>query len=133
MQKAERWAAKNVADSHTCSSRQLQRSFLAPPGNTERRFWAKFSPIFRSFSADFPPMVPHPPFFRPHVYRFRLFSAYFPLIFRLKFRPFSAGPVLPGRTIELCIWRGHIRGRLCIQCMAHDGRRAPLDLDFPLH
>ena len=39
--------------------------------------------ILGKIFAYFPPMVPHPPFFRPHVYGFRLFSAYIPLIFRL--------------------------------------------------
>ena len=115
------------------------------PGKTEWRFLAKFLPIFHTFSTDFPPMVPQPPFFHPHVYGlrlfppifclflpifrlwypifiinssmlpicrfsahmftdfanfqliFRLFSAYFPPIFRLKFCLFSACPVLPGQ------------------------------------
>ena len=100
----------------------------------------EISPIFRSFSTYFPPMVPHPPtclrimpisayfspifclwypiliinssiccpfaVFPPTCLRilliFRLFSAYFPPIFRLKFRLFSARPVLPG-----CIYYTH--------------------------
>ena len=68
-----------------------------------------FLPIFRLFSAYFPPVVPHPYYKLKHVTHFpptclrillifRLFSAHFPPIFRLKFRPFSAGPVLPGNA-----------------------------------
>ena len=34
-------------------------------------------------------MVPHPPFFRPHFYRFRLFSAYVPAYVLLIFHLFS--------------------------------------------
>ena len=59
---------------------------MMEPGKTERRFCVKFSAIFRSFSTHFPPMVPHSPFFRTHVYGLRLFlpiSAYFPPIFCL--------------------------------------------------
>ena len=59
----------------------------------------------RWFSAYFPPeMVPHHcyklkhgthlPFFCPHVYRFRLFSGYVPLIFRLFSASRLAGPLL---------------------------------------
>ena len=65
------------------------------------------SPIF----VYFPPIFclkwyPHPCyklkhgthllFSRPHVYGFCLFSTYIPLIFRLTFSPYPAGPVLPG-------------------------------------
>ena len=39
------------------------------PGKTERRFWREFH--------RFPPMVPHPPFFHPHVYRFCQFLPIF--------------------------------------------------------
>ena len=87
-----------------------------------------FPPIFHLFSAYLPPeMVPHPyyklkhvthlPFFRPHVYGFRLFSAYFPPIFRLKFRPFSAGPVLLGCSGDdaycLTEWASEVLGKFC--------------------
>ena len=47
-------------------------------------------PIFSSFLADFLPMVPHPLFFHPHVYKFCLFppvSANFLPIFCLKWYP----------------------------------------------
>ena len=80
----------------------------------------KILPIFHSFSAYFPPMVPHP---IPHVYGFPYFHLFLPIIclkwytilvinsnivpiccflhtcllilpiFRLTFRPISAGPV----------------------------------------
>ena len=53
-----------------------RRQNMIVPGKTKRRFCL--------FSAYFPPMVPHPPFFHPHVYGihlfppiFCLFSAYF--------------------------------------------------------
>ena len=50
----------------------------------------EISPIFRSFSAYFPPMVSHLPFLSPHVYGICLFppiSVYFPPIFCLKWYP----------------------------------------------
>ena len=73
------------------------------PGKTERRFWAKFSPIFHWFSTDgtpsahmftdyayFPPVVPHPYYKLKHMLPICRFSAhmftdfaYFPLIFCL--------------------------------------------------
>ena len=89
-------------------------------GKTERRFWAKCSPIFRSFSADFPPMVPHLPFFRPHVYGlclfppiFHLFSAYFRLffanfqpIFRLKWYPIL---IINSSMLPICHFAQNLR------------------------
>ena len=72
--------------------------------------------LFPSFSTYFlPKMVPHPCyklkhgthllFFRPHVCGFCLFSTYIPLIFRLTFSPYSAGPVLPGEKAisRICV------------------------------
>ena len=62
-----------------CCSRQDKTAILG-----------EISPIFRSFSAYFPPMVPHPPFLSPHVYGIRLFPPiffYFPPIFRLNGTP----------------------------------------------
>ena len=62
----------------------------------------EISPIFHSFSTNFPSMVPHPcyklkhgthlSFFHPHVCRLSYFLpmfAHFPPIFCLTFRPFS--------------------------------------------
>ena len=66
----------------------------------------EISPIFRSYSAYFPPMVPHPYYKLKHMLPICRFSAhmftdfaYFPLIFRLKFCLFSARPVLPGSPV----------------------------------
>ena len=100
------------------------------PGKTKRRFWAKFRlfsahfpPIFRLwypiyphvydyayfrlFFAYFPPVVPHPYYKLKHMLPICRFSAhmftdfaYFPPIFRLKFRLFSACPVLPGIIVK---------------------------------
>ena len=76
---------------------------------TDYAYFRLFSTYFHLFFTYFPPVVPHPyyklkhvthlPFFCPHVYGFRLFSAYFPPIFCLKFCLFSAHPVLPGNRI----------------------------------
>ena len=60
-----------------CHVHITRLSFAANTHKTKQRFWAKFC----LFSAYFPPMVPLPPFFCPHVYGFCPFSAYVPLIF----------------------------------------------------
>ena len=74
-------------------------------GKTERRFWAEFClkcyPILvihniNSISAEFgqknSSIVPHPPFFWPHVYKFCQCSACFQPIFHLTFRSFCRVP-----------------------------------------
>ena len=51
------------------------------PQQDKTAILGEISPIFHSFYTYFPPMVPHLPFFRPHVYGIHLFppiSAYFP-------------------------------------------------------
>ena len=80
-------------------------------GRTERRFWADFRLFSDHFSPKMVPhpcypcyvyisgiseefgwknssLVPHPPFFWPHVYGFRLFSAHFALVLSWRVSPF---------------------------------------------
>ena len=94
MQKIAFCIIKKMKNDHKCPAlhlafgkKKIHHTYACKePGNTERRFWVKFSPIFCSFSANFLPMVPYLPFLHTHVYRlrlfppiFRLFSAYFRL------------------------------------------------------
>ena len=112
-----------------CFCRNYSRELSPTTARQDKTaIFGEISPIFHSFSAYFPPMVPHPPtclwitpisaYFSPI---FRLWYpiliinssiccpfAVFPptclrilLIFRLKFRLFSARPVLPGDEV----WR----------------------------
>ena len=56
-----------------------------------------FGRNFRLFSTHFLPMVPHPPFFRPHVYGLRLFLPIFRLFFALSAH---FPPVLSCRVVK---------------------------------
>ena len=67
---------------HTRCINQFCPSVASRRGNARQDKTAilgEISPIFRSFSAYFPPMVPHLPFLSLHVYGIRLFSSIFRL------------------------------------------------------
>ena len=74
------------------------------PSKTKRRFWAKF----HLFSPYFLPIVPHPLFFRTHVYGICLFlpiSVYFPPIFCLKWYPIL---VINSSMEPICCFSAHM-------------------------
>ena len=67
----------------------------------------EISPIFRSFSTYFPPMVLHLPFFHPHVFGICLFppiSAYFPP----KMVPHPCYKLTHGTHLPICCFSAHM-------------------------
>ena len=96
--KVNSWERCNVPWLHMCNQGTLQPGravmFLDCTSRQDKTaILGEILPIFRLFSAYFLPMVPHPTFLSPHVYRIHLslpISIYFLPIFLLKWYPILA-------------------------------------------